>query len=212
MFLRKDDHVLFFGDSITDTGRRGANNGTTNFNLGWGYSAVIAGTLSARRPDMNWRFTNRGIGGDRVYDLAKRLDTDVLELKPSVVSILIGVNDTWREFDNNIPSPMDEFGDCYRKMLATIVSRLSARLVILEPFLMNGSENIWRMRKNVLERIEVVRAVAQEFKALYIPLDGMFQAALCHQSVPYWTHDGVHPNPAGHALIANAWMDATIGK
>lgn len=206
MFLQKDDHVLFFGDSITDAGRR--NDGPTG--MGKGYPAMVAASLGFAHAAMNLSFTNRGISGNRIYDLESRLKEDVLDLKPTVVSILIGINDTWRRYDRSIPSPIPEFQASYRRVLQAAAA-LPARLIICEPFLLPASEKVSPMREDLDPRIASVRELAREFQALYLPLDGLFAAAACIRPMTYWSADGVHPTAAGHAMIADAWIRATVG-
>ena len=205
MLLEKDDHVLFFGDSITDAGRREAGDEAA---LGRGYAAIAASLMSARYPKLNLRFTNTGISGNRVYDLERRLGPDLLELRPTVVSILIGINDTWRRYDSDIPSPTADFEVCYRRILTRITDELSARLVICEPFLLPTPPDREAWREDLDPKIAIARALARQFGAVFVPLDGLFAAAACEQSMDYWLPDGVHPTPAGHALIAEAWIRA----
>ena len=205
MLLKKDDHVLFYGDSITDAGRRGENN---NAGLGHGYAALVTALLAARYPELNLRFTNTGISGNRVYDLERRLDADLLAHRPTVVSVLIGINDTWRRYDSDIPSPVDEFEACYGRILQRIADELSARLVICEPFLLPTPPDRVAWREDLDPRIAAVRRLAVRFGATFVALDGPFAAVACRQSMDYWLPDGVHPTPAGHALIAEQWIRA----
>ncbi len=206
MLLQQNDHVLFYGDSITDAGRNSVTN--NNGGLGIGYAALCAAQLLARFPEMNLTFTNRGISGNRVYDLEKRLEEDVLALQPTLVSILIGINDTWRRYDSDLISPVDEFGESYRRLLRAIVDHCNARLVICEPFLLPIPDDRKTWREDLDPRITACRELAREFNALYLPLDGIFAAAACRQSLAYWLPDGVHPSLAGHALIADHWVRA----
>lgn len=207
MLLRPNDHILFYGDSITDWGRRNERQ-YNNYGMGTGYPAIIWSMLAQRYPEMRLRFSNRGVSGDRITDLLRRFDEDVLALKPEVVSILIGVNDTWRRYDSNDPSSIPEFQANYRKLLRQIVDKLSARLVIMEPFLMDFSDKCRMMREDLNPRIDAVRELAREFGAIYLPLDGLFAAACCRAKVDSWTDDGVHPLPPGHGLIAKVWIEA----
>ncbi len=204
MLLQPDDHILFFGDSITDAGWRTESDKP----LGKGYVALIASSLTSRYPQLKLRFTNRGIGGNRIYDLDRRLQADVLDLKPTVVSILIGINDTWRRFDRDMVSPTTEFLTCYRHICTRIHQELSARLVLCEPFLLPVPLDRAAWRQDLDPRIHAVRQVAVEFASAYVPLDGLFAAAACRQPAVHWLHDGVHPTPSGHALIAEAWIQA----
>ncbi len=205
--LDKNEHILFLGDSITDCGRTdGVNNG-----IGYGFVATIGQLLQARFPELDIRVTNRGINGNRVYDLEARLQADVLNLKPTIVSILIGINDTWRRYDSNIPSPLPEFAASYRRILQAVKDKLGAGIVICEPFMLAVSEGQRKWREDINPRIDAVREVAMEFGATYIPLDGLFAAAACRKTPSYWLVDGVHPSQAGCGLIANAWIDAVVG-
>lgn len=205
--LHKNEHILFLGDSITDSGRTdGVNNG-----IGFGFVSTIGQILAARFSELDLLVTNRGISGNRVYDLEARLQADVLDLKPTIVSILIGINDTWRRYDSNTPSPLPEFAASYRRILQAVTGKLGAKIVICEPFLLavNKEQRTWR--EDVNPRIDVVRDLAMEFRATYIPLDGLFAAAACRNTPAYWLVDGVHPSQAGSGLIARAWIDAVVG-
>jgi lysophospholipase L1-like esterase len=208
MLLKQDDHILFFGDSITDAGWRSEGDKP----LGKGYVASIASTLTSRYPQLKLKVTNRGISGNRVYDLQKRLQADVLDLKPTVVSILIGINDTWRRFDRDMLSPVEDFLAAYRLICSRIKEELSARLVLCEPFLLPVTPDRAAWRQDLDPRIHAVRQVAVEFASAYVPLDGLFAAAACRQPAAHWADDGVHPTPAGHALIAEAWIKAVCGE
>lgn len=206
MLLQKNDHVLFYGDSITDAGRR-----NTSHKLGLGYAALLASTLAAQYPRLGLTFTNTGISGNRVYDLESRLDADLIAHKPTVVSILIGINDTWRRYDSNTPSPLADFTACYARICRRIRDELGARLVICEPFLLHTPPDRAAWREDLNPRIDAVREVAAEFANAYVPLDGPFAAAAIQQPNVYWLGDGVHPTPAGHGLIAQAWSKAVCG-
>jgi len=209
MFLQQNDHVLFYGDSITDAGRRAETN--NNGGMGHGYASMIAGLLSARYPELGLTFTNRGISGNRIYDLADRLRQDLLDLKPTVVSMLIGINDTWRRYDSDLLSPVEEFSACYRQILTTVGRELGARLVICEPFLLPIPEDRARWREDLDPRLHAIREIARDFQAIYVPYDGLFAAAACRAPLAYWLPDGVHPSQAGHAMMAEHWIASAWG-
>lgn len=205
--FESNDHILFFGDSITDAGRnRDAKPGEPD---GWGggYVHQIAAYLSAQDPADELVFTNKGISGNRVYDLETRLEEDVLRLEPDVVSILIGINDVWRRYDKNLASELKNFEATYRRIVEKI-SDDGAQLVLLEPFVLPVPEDRRNWREDLDPKITVVRDLAREFGATLVPLDGIFAAASCKREPAFWAHDGVHPSPAGHALIARSWIDA----
>ncbi|HEY5752907.1 MAG TPA: SGNH/GDSL hydrolase family protein [Chthoniobacterales bacterium] len=207
MLLKPNDHILFYGDSITDCGRNRTSVPDADDGLGNGYVRLAHARLQTHFPSLNLRTTNRGISGNRIYDLEGRLRSDVLDLKPTVVSILIGINDTWRRYDSaNLISSPDEFGASYRRILEKLTEVLGARIIILEPFLLSVPEDRRAWRQDLDPRIQVVREVAVEFGAHFLPLDGLFAQASARRPAAFWLPDGVHPSAAGHGLIADAWV------
>lgn len=204
------DHLLFFGDSITDCGRsREAAPGDSG---GWGngYVYQLAARLGADLADYELTFSNKGISGNRIYDLEKRLESDVVSLKPNLVSILIGINDTWRRYDSGVVSPTNEFAASYRRILEKLASA-EMEIVLLEPFLLPVPDDRRAWREDLDPKIHIIRDLAREFEAIYVPLDGIFAAASTRREMGFWLPDGVHPSPSGHALIAEAWLSAVIG-
>lgn len=204
MLLKPNDHILFYGDSITDAGRGQTVNNPEK--LGSGYAAIVAALLKSRYPEMNFRFTNRGISGNRIYDLADRLERDVIDERPTLVSILIGINDTWRRFDSNTPSPISEFKETYAALLTRLRESLGCRILLLEPFLLPVPEDRRAWRIDLDPRIQAIRELAATFKTGYLALDGIFAEACSRMPAEYWLPDGVHPSLAGHGLIAQRWV------
>jgi lysophospholipase L1-like esterase len=207
LLLHANARILFQGDSITDAGRSRDNDAQ----LGGGYANFIAAWLSARHPELNLTFLNRGISGNRIYDLESRWDDDCIALQPDWVSILIGINDTWRRYDSNVPSPVEEFEACYRRLLERTVNETPARLILLEPFVLPTPPDRVAWREDLDPRIDAIRRVARDYQALYVPFDGLFAAACTRQAPAFWAGDGVHPTQAGHALMAQAWIQAVTG-
>jgi lysophospholipase L1-like esterase len=202
--LQKNDIVLFQGDSVTDCGRSRENGS----DLGKGYAFMAAGQFAHKYPELQVQFINRGVSGNRVTNLQERWQVDCLELKPTVVSIYIGINDTWRKYDSNNPTSAEQFEKGYRDILDRTRSELNARLVLVEPFVLPYPEDRKTWREDLDPKIAVVRELAREYGAQLVPLDGLFAAASMRAEPRYWAHDGVHPSPAGHALIAQAWLQA----
>ena len=196
--------VLFQGDSITDAGR----NREDPLNLGHGYPMMVDAWFQAKHPAKKVRFVNRGISGNRVKDLRARWDKDCIDLKPDWVSILIGINDTWRRYDSNDPTSVDSFEADYRHILERVKNELDAGLIICEPFVLPFPEDRNAWREDLDPKIAVVRKLAREFEAIFIPLDGILAAASAVREPAFWAADGVHPTPQGHALIAQAWLKA----
>jgi acyl-CoA thioesterase I len=203
MLIQPDDRILFTGDSITDCGRDRGN----PENLGFGYVAFAAAHLQARLASPDLKIFNLGISGNRVCDLLGRVDSDLLALKPTVVSILIGINDVWRRYDSNSPTTAAAYEKDYRSLLETIEKNLDARIVMLEPFLLHVPEDRHAWREDLNPKIDVMRKLAAEFGAELLPLDGLFAQAATQAPAAYWLPDGVHPSAAGHALIAETWLE-----
>jgi acyl-CoA thioesterase-1 len=197
--------VLFQGDSITDTGRARA----VSDDLGAGYPLLVASWYSSAFPERGARFLNRGVGGDRVVDLLERWERDCLELRPDVLSILIGINETWRAFDPGDPTPVSLFEREYRDLLERTRAALpQTRIALMEPFALPVSPEIELWRVDLDPKIQAVRRLARDFGCALIPLDGLFAEAAARRDPAYWAPDGVHPTPAGHGLIARAWLRA----
>ena len=209
MIIRPDDVVLFTGDSITDCGR---NREDAN-NLGGGYQMLAAGQLFAQVGSPDLKVYNRGISGNRVYDLEARIESDLLALKPTVLSILIGINDTWRRFDSNTISATADFKASYQRILSRVKKELpETQIILLEPFLLPVPEDRKNWREDLDPKITATRELSIEFGTEFIPFDGIFAEAATRAPANYWLPDGVHPSLAGHTLIADAWLDhAQIG-
>jgi acyl-CoA thioesterase-1 len=208
LLIGDNDVVLFQGDSITDCGRdKHAGN-----DLGKGYALMVAGQFQYLHPEKQVNFLNRGISGNRVVDLQQRWDEDCLELKPTVVSIYIGINDTWRKYDRNDPTSAEQYESGFRELLTITKEKLKARLVIIEPFVLPVPADREGWREDLDPKIQVARKLAREFGAAYVPLDGLFAQVSMQAPAAYWAPDGVHPSPAGHALIADAWLKAVGAK
>lgn len=204
MEFEKNALVLFQGDSITNAFRSDEDPN----DLGRGYALMVGGWLGSLFPEKQLRFLNRGVSGNTVKDLLARWEQDCLDLKPTWVSILIGINDTARHFRSDRPISPQEFEDTYREILSTTRDALQARLVLCEPFLLPFHDDYPAWRKELNPKIEVVRGLAREFGAVLVPLDGLFSQACTRQSPDYWSWDGVHLRPAGHAIVARAWLRA----
>ena len=204
--LSEKTTILFQGDSITDCGRTESQN--PDDSLGFGYPYLLSTMLGADYPEMEIKFINRGISGNRAIDLKNRWKKDCLDHNPDIVSILIGVNDTWRRYDAaNDPTSAEAYEASYRAILEQTAAS-GAQIIILEPFLLPIPEDRKTWRVDLDPKIHVARKLACEFAAAYVPLDGIFAAASVDREHSFWAGDGVHPTPAGHGLIAKSWLEA----
>jgi len=191
--------VLFIGDSVTDCGRRD----DPDRNLGHGYvrlvdEAFLAGGTPAA-------VVNRGVGGDRVRDLAARWEKDALAVAPTLISVMVGVNDTWRRYDDNDPTSAERFEADYRDILSRLPGRDEMALVLMEPFLLPVTPAKAKWRDDLDPKIAVVRALAAEFGAVLVPTDEYLNGL--DLPVAEIAADGVHPTELGHQLIARLWLD-----
>ncbi len=193
--------ILFQGDSITDAGRSRDD----LKDMGHGYAAIASAWFSATYPEKRVHFLNRGVSGNRVVDLRSRWEEDTIALKPDWVSVLIGINDTWRRYDSNSITTTEAYHASYLDILQR-AKAAGARLIICEPFMLPTPPDRIRWREDLDPKIGAVRQLARQFDAIYVPLDGVFAAASARRESDFWLPDGVHPTPAGHALIAQAWL------
>ncbi|MFJ8888831.1 GDSL-type esterase/lipase family protein [Streptomyces sp. NPDC102402] len=200
--LHRSATVLFQGDSITEVGRLVEPDSP----LGNGYARKAADRVRSARPDSGITFVNRGVGGDRIADLRARWREDALELRPDVVSVLIGVNDTWRRYCSGSVTSARAFEDDYRAILTQVRDELDAQLILIEPFLVPVRDEQWAWREDLDPRIQTVRRLSQEFGAALLAADGLLnQAARAAGGAEHIAGDGVHPTPLGHTLLAEAW-------
>lgn len=204
MLIDDNSTILFQGDSITDSNR----DYDDDANIGNGYANFIAAWLTARFPSKQLSFINKGINGHRAPDLEARWQADCIDLKPDWVSILIGINDTYHDFDSDDDTVARAYEKSYRTILERTRDELDTRIIICEPFLLSVVDGQDKWRNYLDHKITVARQLARDFNALYISLDGIFAQASVHLEVEQWLPDGVHPSQAGHALIAQNWLQA----
>lgn len=202
MKIPSNTTALFQGDSITDAGRDRKN----SEDLGAGYAMIAAAWFSAIYPEKNVRFLNRGVSGNRIRELKDRWKKDCLDLGPSVVSILVGANDTLDRYLWNSPTSTERFEKDYTSILEQTWNVLNAQIVLLEPFLLHVTKDQLRLRENINQKIESVRKLSRKFKTLLVPLDKIFAEATEKREPSFWSLDGIHPTLAGHALIAQSWL------
>jgi len=196
--------ILFQGDSVTDCGRsRIRNNG-----LGSGYVRMIAAYLKKTAPGAGIRVLNRGVSGNRAIDLVERWQKDCIDLNPSYLSILIGINDTWRAFDANDPTADVTFKARCRTILEETLKKTQAKIILLSPFLLDVNENVLKMREDLSGKQRAVSELAQEYAAKLLDLDAVFAEACKTVPPAEFSLDGVHPTEKGHALIAAEWLKA----
>jgi len=204
--------ILFQGDSITDAFRRPEEENTA-FQLGNGYVFLLAARLAYDFPARDFRFINRGVSGNDVRQLLARWEEDALALRPDMLSLLNGINDTLKVMTQSPKAPLDDatFYATYRELLNRLREANPAiRFVILEPYLLEAGPVTREWLDHLRPRQAGVHEIAREYDALFIPLQSLFDAALRKAPAAYWAYDGVHATHAGFQLIADAWL-RTVG-
>ena len=205
--------ILFQGDSITDAHRVREWPDT----MGQGYAVMVAGALGVKYPH-DFTYLNRGISGNRIVDLYARIKCDFINLKPDYASIYVGVNDAWHEIDWQNGVSDDSFETIYHMMIGEVQAACPGiKLMLIAPYVLEGTAtkateeqpDRWqRFETEVAAKAEVVRRVAAKHGLPLIDLQPIFDAACEQAPAAHWSTDGVHPTPAGHELIKQAWIEA----
>ena len=213
--IAKGDTILFQGDSITDVGRDRPTAGTPNQHapLGDGYAWLAAASMLVDRPDDGLRIFNRGISGNKVFQLADRWQSDCLDLKPDVLSILIGVNDIWHHLNKKYDGTVKDYEQDYHALIRRTQKALPrVKLVVCEPFVLRCGVITEEWFPTFDECRAAARRVSDACGATWVPFQTMFDEAIKYAPPSYWSADGVHPSSAGAALMAHRWLEAVGGR
>lgn len=201
--------VLFQGDSITDAGRnKNSQLPDKSEGLGHGYVFLSAAQLHGQYPELQPMVFNRGISGNKVFQLAQRWDIDALELEPDVISILIGVNDHWhslRDYEGTVQTYQNDYDALLERTRQALPH---TALIICEPFVLLDGTAIEREKwVPVFDEYRMAaKSLAKKYKAEFVPFQSAFDQALKRAPASYWAPDGVHPSLAGAQLMADQWM------
>ena len=202
--------IVIQGDSITDAGRDKKNpNGRGN-----GYAQMVAGELGAANPG-EYTVYNRGVSGNRIVDLYARIKQDIINLQPDYVSVLIGVNDVWHEYNYQNGVSPEKFEKIYGMLIEELQEAVpNVKLMLLEPFILPGDKTVnneehpnrWEfLNAGVRAQAAAAKRVAEKYALPFVPLQEIFEEM--DAKVPGdWTVDGVHPTAAGHTLIKQQWL------
>lgn len=195
--------LLFIGDSITDCGRREDPAG-----LGHGYVRLLAEQLGARASETT--VLNRGISGHKAADLVARFEQDCLDLAPDLVTVYIGVNDSWHFTMGREHVSEESFERDYRWMLDRLADRLpEAAVVMVLPFVADVDEDARRIHEDLDDKVAIIRRLAAERGHILVDLEQVLADALSSGMTPaQFAQDGVHPSTTGHRKIADAWLAA----
>jgi lysophospholipase L1-like esterase len=207
--INQEEIILFQGDSITDCDRKRRKQNFNDFKgLGNGYPKFVAEELLKNLPEKDLKIYNRGISGNKVFQLLNRWDIDCLVLKPTLLSILIGVNDYWHYHDGKYDGNIQIFEKDLRLLITKSQSALpNLKIVLGEPFALKGVDVVdgsWFPKFYGYQK--VVKDLALEFNLAFIPYQNIFDEACKYEPAKTWTYDGVHPTTIGSQLMAKAWL------
>ncbi len=189
---------VFIGDSVTDCGR------DIEPPFGDGYVREIA--LSDA---LKGEIINVGTSGHRLIDLENRWQADVLDHKPTLVSIAIGINDTWRRYDDNDITTIEDFRSRYERLLTKTRSLCDPQFVLCEPFMLAVTDEMNTWREDLDPKIAVVHEMAALFDAILVPFDAHFNTLAKTMPMVDLADDGIHPSVFGHQELARLWL-ATV--
>lgn len=210
MWLEQDDRMLFQGDSITHAFRKPEEVGSS-YRLGAGWVMMLAAQLQAENPQLGLQIENRGECGHGVENLLARWEVDCIALRPTVLNLLIGVNDTISHFRHGHTRSLPAFKASFVELLdRTRQSLPRIRLILCEPFLLSTGEVTAAWRDDLRGRQDVVCELAHVYAAIYVPLQANFDAAAAQTGPAYWLFDGIHPNAPGQWLIMQAWRRSVL--
>ena len=201
MKIQPNTKLVMIGDSITDCGRLSTPDG-----LGDGYVRLVAAVLH----DKNIQVINRGISGNTVRDLKQRWQRDVLDLNPDWLSIMIGINDVWRQFDNwGTPEDwvlLDEYEETLDALIAQVLPSLQGLILMTPYFLELDKTDEMRAKMDVYG--EVVRKIAKKYDVIFVDIQAAFDTFLQTRDATEISNDRVHMNAVGHQVLADAFLKA----
>ena len=189
--------IVFFGDSITESGR----NLLDPEDLGVGYVKIAAGKLRLLYPDTNFKFVNRGVGGERTAELLKRVKKDVVDENPDYVVLEVGINDVWCRFSRGEEVTPEAFRANYLSLVDTILAT-GAKLFLIQPYALKMGDK-QRFRPFLSRFNEAIREIAQEKDIALVPVDEIFMGVTQDIDPAQFATDGVHPTHRGCRYIAD---------
>ena len=203
--------ILFQGDSITDGGRMKDYEHDLNHQMGHGYAYIVNSTLGAKYPEKNLKFINKGLSGNRIGDLYARGIEDAMTIRPDILSILVGINDCEQLRYYGKGSDAVRFEKIYRILIEdTLQSKPDIKLVLMEPFGLPVGErkdNFQEMYDMLKGYQQATKRIAEDYGAIFVPLQDQFFELSEKYSPDYWSWDGIHPTVCGHGIIADEWME-----
>lgn len=208
MILQDMDRIVFAGDSVTDMGSANPVGEGLFDSLGHGYVRVVENLLATVYPERKIRVTNSGISGNTSRDLLARFDRDVVSLNPDWVSICIGINDVWRQFDTPAIPDGQVMPDEYRQNIETMILKVKDRvkgIFILSPYIIEPNTQDW-MRSRMDEYVAICRELAEQYNCTFVDFQKMYEDYCKVRHSCYIAWDRIHPNEVGATLMAREFL------
>ncbi len=209
MIFENYDRIVFAGDSVTDMGSTNPVGEGLFDNVGRSYVRVIENMLSAYYPEVFIRVTNSGISGNTSRDLRARFDRDVVDLKPDWVSICIGINDVWRQFDTPAITSDQVMPDEYAKNLEEMILKVKDNvkgIFILTPYYIEPNKDD-KMRARMDEYGKICKELAEKHNCTLIDFQKMYSDYCTFRHSSYIAWDRIHPNQIGATLMAKTFLE-----
>jgi len=208
MILENMDRIVFAGDSVTDMGSVNPVGEGLFDNVGRSYVRIIENMLAVYYPEIKVRVTNSGISGNTSRDLLARFDRDVVELNPDWVSICIGINDVWRQFDSPAITDSHVLPDEYEKNVEDMIMRVKDKvkgIFILSPYIIEPNKEDW-MRKRMDEYVGISKKLADKHQCVFVDFQKMYEDYCRIRYSAYIAWDRIHPNQIGATLMAREFL------
>ena len=208
MIFENMDRIVFAGDSVTDMGSQQPVGEGLFENVGQGYVRVVENMLAVYYPELFLRVTNSGISGNTSRDLLERFDRDVVDLNPDWVSICIGINDVWRQFDSPAIIDSHVLPDEYEKNVEEMILKVKDKvkgIFILSPYIIEPIREDW-VRKRMDEYVAISKKLAEKYGCRFVDFQKMYEeyCQFRHSSFIAW--DRIHPNKIGSTLMAKTFL------
>ena len=209
MIFENMDRIVFAGDSVTDMGSTNPVGEGLGDSLGRGYVRVVENMLAVVYPEIKVRVTNSGISGNTSRDLLKRYERDVVSLNPDWVSICIGINDVWRQFDTPAMTDAQVFPDEYESNVEKMITEVKGKvkgIFILSPYYMEPNRED-AMRARMDEYVAICKKLAEKHGCIYVDFQQLYEDYCKVRHSTYIAWDRVHPNQVGATLMARAFLE-----
>lgn len=208
MIFENYDRIVFAGDSVTDMGSMNPVGEGLRDNVGFGYVRLLENMFAAYYPEVFLRITNSGISGNTSRGLLQRFDRDVVDLNPDWVSICIGINDVWRQFDSPAITDGHVLPDEYERNVEEMILKVKDKvkgIFILSPYIIEPNREDW-MRKRIDEYVEISRKLAEKHGCRFVDFQKMYEDYCKTRHSSYIAWDRIHPNQIGSALMAREFL------